>query len=304
MGSASRSHEITKGREVAARRRQGLPLLETHALEQPSLLTPDALMREVRRARRLGTTSLPPICVLDFDGDLFDGLVRDGAASPVAAWACFHTPMVALRRHGVRCGVVPRTIGGPFAVLVAEQLIAGGAQIVIGLTSSGRLAPTLPLPSLVVATEAIRDEGTSFHYLPPSERVAAPAEPLVEALAGSLAPVAPVSRGLVWTTDAPYRETGRQVRRWSAAGALAVEMQAASLFAFAQARKATVGVVAIISNGGDHAGDQFDTGEHAHRVAVLDGIIAGAARVLRSTRVRRGAGRRRASPRTRRPERR
>ena len=269
---------------MTATRRPTLPLLDTHVLEQPSVLTPGALMGEVRRSRRLRAVPLPAVCVLDFDGDLFDGLVHDGTARPVTSWACFHTSMVAIRRHGTRCGVVPRTIGGPFAVLVAEQLIAGGAQVVVGLTSSGRLAPMLPLPSLVIATEAIRDEGTSFHYLPASERVSAPDDGLVAALAESLTSVAPVSRGLVWTTDAPYRETRTQVRRWSTAGALAVEMQAASLFAFAQTRKAAVGVVAMVSNSGDHAGGQFDTGEHAYRLAVLDGIIAGAARVIRGRR--------------------
>jgi uridine phosphorylase len=266
------------------RRRSTLPLLHTHVLEQPSVLTAEALMQEVRRTRRLKALPVPSVCVLDFDGDLFDGLVDEGTARPVAEWACFHTPMVALRRHGVRCGVVPRTIGGPFAVLVAEQLIAAGATVVVGLTSSGRLAAALPLPSLVIATEAIRDEGTSLHYLPAAERVSAPSASLVAALADSLASVAPVTRGLVWTTDAPYRETATQVRHWSRAGALAVEMQAASLFAFGQARNAAVGVVAMVSNSGDHTGEQFDTGEHAYRVAVLDGIIAGAARVIRAGR--------------------
>lgn len=263
-----------------------LPLLHTHELDQPSVLTADSLMREVRRARHLETLPVPPVCVLDFDGDLFDGLVHDGTARPVREWACFHTPMVAVRRHGVRCGVVPRTIGGPFAVLVAEQLIAAGAKVVVGLTSSGRLAPTLPLPSLVIVTEAIRDDGTSLHYLPASERVSAPSQSLVAELADGLAGVAPVTRGLVWTTDAPYRETRTQVRHWSAAGALAVEMQAASLFAFAQTRGAAIGVVAMVSNSGDHTGGQFDTGEHAYRVAVLNGIIAGAARFIRAARVR------------------
>jgi uridine phosphorylase len=264
------------------RPRSMLPLLHTHALDQPSVLTADALMREVRRARRLKTVPVPPVCVLDFDGDLFDGVVSDGTARPVEEWACFHTPMAAVRRQRVRCGIVPRTIGGPFAVLVAEQLIAAGAKVVVGLTSSGRLAPTLPLPSLVIATEAIRDEGTSLHYLPAAERVSAPSESLVAALADSLASVAPVRRGLVWTTDAPYRETRRQVRHWSSAGALAVEMQAASLFAFAQTRDAAIAVVAMVSNSGDHGGSQFDTGEHAYRVAVLDAIIAGAARFMRA----------------------
>ena len=273
-----------------AGRRPKLPLLHSHALDQPSVLTAEALMHEVRRARRLRRLPVPSVCVLDFDGDLFDGLVQDGA-SHVAAWACFHTPMIAVRHRGKRCGVVPRTIGGPFAVLVAEQLIAAGARVVVGLTSSGRLDATLPLPSLVVATEAIRDEGTSFHYLPAADRVTAPDPSLCGALAESLAAVAPVTRGLVWTTDAPYRETAAQVRHWATAGALAVEMQAASLFAFAHTCDAAIGVVAMVSNSGDHAGEQFDTGEHAYRVAVLDGIVAGAARFIRADRLRR-------SPRT------
>jgi len=278
-------------RKRSTARRQSLPLLDTHALARPSVLTPEALMLEVRRTRGLRRASVPPLCVLDFDGDLFDGLLAHGQATPLPAWACFHTPMIVRRAHGTRCGVVPRTIGGPFAVLVAEQLIAGGAQVVVGLTSSGRLARSVPVPSLVVATEAIRDEGTSFHYLPPGDRVATSATDLVAALTQGLATVAPVSRGLVWTTDAPYRETPEQVRRWTAAGALAVEMQAASLFAFAQARGATVGVVAMVSNAGDHAGEQFDTGQHAYRVAVLDGIIAGAATLIRTRKGRRGGPR-------------
>ena len=123
-----------------------------------------------------------------------------------------------------------------------------------------------------------------MHCRTASERVSAPSESLVAALADSLASVAPVTRGLVWTTDAPYRETRTQVRHWSSAGALAVEMQAASLFAFAETRQAAIGVVAMVSNSGDHTGEQFDTGEHAYRVAVLDGIIAGAARMIRADR--------------------
>jgi uridine phosphorylase len=80
----------------------------------------------------------------------------------------------------------------------------------------------------------------------------------------------------------PYRETRTQVRRWSAAGALAVEMQAASRVCAKAKSDAAIGVVAMVSNSGDHTGEQFDTGEHSYRVAVLDGIIAGAVRVIRA----------------------
>ena len=59
------------------------------------------------------------------------------------------------------------------SVLVAEQLLVCGAQMLLGLTSAGRLDPSFPVPSLVVATSAIRDEGTSDHYVAPAQIIAA-----------------------------------------------------------------------------------------------------------------------------------
>lgn len=254
------------------------PLLD-HPLDDPSAFRPEDLMQAVRAGQELAAIPLPPLCVLDFDGDLSDGLLRSGAAV-ARPWPCFHTQMLVLDIDGLQCGVVPRTIGGPYAVLVAEQLHAGGTRLIVGLTSAGRVSPALPLPGIVVVSEAIRDEGTSLHYLAASSTVASPSPAFDDRLAHELSRVATTHRGLVWTTDAPYRETAAQLQTWSAAGALAVEMQAASLFAFARARGARVGVVALVSNALDHAGEQFDTGGHDFRLAVLTAIARAAGEVL------------------------
>jgi uridine phosphorylase len=257
------------------------PLL-AHPLEAPSAFRPEDLMQAVRDSRGLPDDPLPPICVLDFDGDLWDGLVGLPGVAPVRSWACFHTPMLGVTFGDMRCGVVPRTIGGPYAVLVAEQLHAAGVPVIVGLTSAGRVSPDLPLPCIVVADDAVRDEGTSLHYLPQSRLVDSPSLALPDQLARALAPVSTVRRGRVWSTDAPYRETSEQLAAWAAEEVLAVEMQAASLFAFGQARGATIGIVALVSNGSDHDGAQFDTGEQAYRVRVLEAIaIAGAAHLAR-----------------------
>lgn len=249
-----------------------LPLLH-HALESASVFTPERLMAAVRTERGLATEAVPPLCVLDFDGDLSDGLADAGITSPMASWACFHTSMRVMTLGGLACGIVPRTIGGPYAVLVAEQLCAAGATLVVGITSAGRVSPTLPLPSVVVIDEAVRDEGTSLHYLSPSLTVATPTPGLADVLARELGALpCPVSRGVVWTTDAPYRETQDQLRSWSEKGVLAVEMQAASLFAFARARGAQVGMVALVSNGVDQVATQFDTGGHEFRMSVLTAV--------------------------------
>lgn len=255
---------------------RSLPLFE-HALESPSAFTPDRLMAAVRAERTLAPDAVPPLCVLDFDGDLSDHLAAQGISSPWASWACFHTSMRAVAMDGCMCGIVPRTIGGPYAVLVAEQLWAAGARLIVGITSAGRVSPNLPLPSVVLVDDAIRDEGTSLHYLAASSNVVTPTPSVVDPLIRELSSVSPnVCRGRVWTTDAPYRETAEQLRFWADQGVLAVEMQAASLFAFARARKAQVAIVALVSNSVDQLVADFDTGGNEYRVAVLSAIARAA----------------------------
>ena len=256
---------------------ESLPLF-THRLERPSAFTPERLMDAVRTERGLPQQPVPPLCVLDFDGDLSDYLAEQHVSSPWTAWACFHTPMRVATIGGMSCGIVPRTIGGPYAVLVAEQLWAAGAKLIVGMTSAGRVSPDLPLPSIVVVNQAIRDEGTSFHYRAPSRAVDTPTPAIVEPLLRELRAVASsVRQGPVWTTDAPYRETQDQLHHWATQGALAVEMQAASLFAFAHARAAAVAVVALVSNSVDHAAAGFDTGGPEFRVRLLSAIAKAAA---------------------------
>jgi len=255
-----------------------LPILG-HALHQPSAFTPENLIDDVRRRRQIPVGAVPPVCILEFDGDITDWLVRDSIAKPFTPWTCFHTSMFAMELEGIQCGIIARTIGGPYAVLIAEQLHAAGAKLIVGLTSAGRVSPDLPLPCLVVATSAIRDEGTSYHYLPPEREVACKSS-LVPLLERELLPTGwAVRSGKVWTTDAPYRETKTQLGKWASEGALAVEMQAASLFAFAIARQASVASVAMVSNAVDHAGAQFDTGSQEDGLQILK-AIARAARSL------------------------
>ena len=255
----------------------GSPILH-HPVEQPSAFTPQSLVDDVRRARLIPTGPVPPLCFLEFDGDLTDWLVAEGIAKPFAAWPCFHTKMFAMELEGLSCGIIARTIGGPFAVLIAEQLHAAGAKLIVGVTSAGRVSPELPLPCLVVVSSAIRDEGTSYHYLPPGREVECPS-PVVALIERELAGSGwNIRSGKVWTTDAPYRETAAQLHNWANEGVLAVEMQAASLFAFGTAREAKVACVAIISNATDHLGEQFVTGSQEAGLRILKGL----ARVGRS----------------------
>lgn len=259
---------------------RGLPPLLDHVLDAPTVFKPQDLIEAVRRQRGRDNGPIPPICILEFDGDLTDELIRRGDVARCAAWPCFHTEMWIWRSGALSCGIVSRSIGGPYAVLVAEQMAVCGAKFIVGLASAGRVDSTLPIPSVVVADSAIRDEGTSYHYLPPGDVVRAPAG-LAKALEAQIGLTGlAVRRGLVWTTDAPYRETAGQIARHARAGALAVEMQAASLFAFAARTGAQVGLVAQVSNAPDHDGQPFDKG-HSDNGRLLLRAICQAGRAMR-----------------------
>ncbi|HWR54007.1 MAG TPA: nucleoside phosphorylase [Bryobacteraceae bacterium] len=256
-----------------------IPLL-SHPLEQPSAFTPEALIEAVRAERGLPRTSVPKVCLLDFDGDISDWLVASGRAVRCQAWACFHTPMFSLEVDGESYGIIPRTIGGPYAVLVAEQLLTSGTEVILGLTSAGRVCPSLSLPSFVIPTKALRDEGTSYHYLAPRSFVDASSD-LVEVLYAAVEPLGrTVAQGAVWTTDAPYRETHEQLSRYAQAGVLAVEMQAASLFAFSAARRLPVGIIAQVTNAVHDTEESFDKGSHADEFRLVQAMCRAGARYL------------------------
>ena len=103
------------------------------------------------------------------------------------------------------------------------------------MTSAGQILPVLSPPYFIVIDRALRDEGTSYHYLPPADYSVADGG-LVELAKASLTSAGiSVQVGATWTTDAPFRETAKAIATASEAGILAVEMEAAALYAFASA---------------------------------------------------------------------
>ena len=239
--------------------KQSLPLFN-HDHDAPTIFSPKSLVESIRVNKQLKPEPIPPVCVLEFDGDLTDWLVSSGKVKSCKSWACFHTTMYSLKLEGFTCGIVPRTIGGPYAVLIAEQMAISGARVVLGLTSAGRVNSKMPVPGLIAVTRAIRDEGTSYHYLPASQSVNATPK-VAQFLKAELKTLPlPVLSGSVWSTDAPYRETQRELKAHAATGVLAVEMQAAALFAFSKKRHFPVGIAAYVTNRVGQTGEPFDKG--------------------------------------------
>jgi uridine phosphorylase len=260
-----------------ARRPDAPTILAAKQHDAPSVFLPENLLREARRQRGLADARVPAVCALDPDGDVVRTLRAGGRARPGSDWACYHTELDVTEHDGITIGIVGLAVGAPFAVLVAEQLFASGCQLLLSVTSAGQITPVGPTPYFVMIDRALRDEGTSHHYLPPSTYAEADA-PLADRTHAALAALSmPVHRGTAWTTDAPYRETADAIAAARAHGALAVEMEAAALYAFARARRRAVLCFAHVTNRMAVVEGDFEKGEADGSRDSLD-VIAAAAR--------------------------
>jgi uridine phosphorylase len=245
--------------------------------DAPSIFQPVNLLREARRQRSLPDDAVPAVCALDPDGDLVRNLRATGAARTAPGWACYHTDMYVAEHGELSIGIVGCAVGAPFAVLVAEQLFVSGCRFLVSITSAGQITPQGPPPYFVLIDRALRDEGTSHHYLPPSIFAEANQVLTDRVFAALKSSALTVHRGTSWTTDAPYRETENAIAAARANGALAVEMEAAALYAFARARNHPVLCFAHVTNQMARSEGDFEKGEADGTRSSLE-VIAAAAR--------------------------
>lgn len=253
------------------------PILANKNYDAATVFTPENLLREARRQKGLSEIAVPAVCILDPDGDIARRTKALGQATKDPEWACYHTNLYRLSHDGLELGIVPCAVGASFAVLVAEQLFASGCRLLISMTSSGQLVDLRPTPYFILIERSLRDEGTSYHYLPPSEFSTADGE-LLETMNGAFDSLrVPVERGATWTTDAPFRETREAIDAMKARGLLAVEMEAAALYAFAKARGKAVLCFAHVTNQMARIEGDFEKGEADGSVDAL-AVISAAAR--------------------------
>jgi uridine phosphorylase len=238
-----------------------VPILDNKDPDAPSVFEPGALLREARRQKGLSPADVPALCILDPDGDIVRRLRNSDRAMLSTAWPCYHTDLYEFELAGETAGIIGCAVGAPFAVLVAEELFACGCRMLISLTSAGQIKPIGDAPYFVVIDRALRDEGTSYHYAAPE--TFAQADPdIVEAAKRGLAGASlRLHVGPSWTTDAPFRETATAIEGARVKGALAVEMEAAALYAFARKRNKAVLCIAHVTNTMGLANQDFEKGE-------------------------------------------
>jgi uridine phosphorylase len=251
-------------------------ILENKNTSAPSVFLPAALLREARRQKGLAAVDVPPVCILDPDGDIVRRLRQAGRAQPFDAWPCYHTRLDTFTLAGRSVGIVGCAVGAPFAVLIAEQLFASGCRLLLSVTSAGQITPAGRPPYFVIIERALRDEGTSYHYATASEYADADPRLVAKAAEALKRQGRQAIVGSSWTTDAPFRETAEAIESARSKGVLAVEMEAAALYAFARAAGVPVLCLAHVTNTMGQAEQDFEKGEAdgaSDALQVLEAII-------------------------------
>lgn len=200
--------------------------------------------------------SIPELAVLCFYAEVLAALPEEAEQVGELEAAHGRHPIWKVTRHGRDVAVVHPGVGAPLAAGFLEETIVLGARKVVACGGCGTLTPEVGAGHIVVPTSAVRDEGTSFHYLPPSREVEADADGVAAAVALLEERGVPYTAGKVWTTDAIYRETRAKVERRRAEGCLVVEMEAAAFFAVARFRG--IRFAQLLYGGDDLSGPEWD----------------------------------------------
>jgi uridine phosphorylase len=139
-------------------------------------------------------------------------------------------------------------VGAPVVAVLLEEFAAWGVRQFVWLGVAGGLQPSLQTGDLLLVETAVRDEGTSHHYLPSDQPVAASAK--LSAMVETAVQQAslPLKKGATWTTDAPYRETAAAVAHYQAQGVQTVEMETAAFFAVARYRQTEAAALLAVSD--------------------------------------------------------
>lgn len=221
--------------------------LPERADDDAPIFTAAEMLAQRWRMSRAPKTSVPPhTVIICYQRDSIAALLKRRRAVKVAG---FFGELHVFKTRAQPIGVLqPVGPGAPIMAAAVEELIAFGVQCFISIGVAGGLQSDLHSGDIVICDRALRDEGTSYHYLPPARSVEANST-LVQQISKALAAQHIAhSQGTSWTTDAPYRETRRKVEAYRAEGVKTVEMEAAALFAVGQRLNVPTAAVLVIGD--------------------------------------------------------
>ena len=225
-----------------------LPLFE-HDLDAPAVIEPSMVLEPA---------DVPRCAVLCFFKDVIESVAArpDAKTVTILRVADGPHPIFEIEHAGRRLAIFHPGVGAPLAAGLMEEAVALGCRNLIAVGGSGALVPELTLGHAVIVESALRDEGTSFHYLPAGRTLDADPDGIAALRQVLNDASVPYVAGRSWTTDAVYRETGEVLKKRIAEGCITVEMEAAAFIAVARYRDVRFGQ--LLYAGDSLAGEEWD----------------------------------------------
>ena len=245
-------------------KKREIPLLEYDGTV-PAVLEPSQVIDPI---------DVPEECVLTFFQDVINTYIKAGRLKEIYLLGSERgpNPLYEMEINGRRLAVFHPGVGAPMAAAFMDELIALGCRKFIACGGCGVLDGDVGLGHVIVPTTAVRDEGTSYHYLPPAREVAVFPE-AVKAISAALDnQKVDYVLGKTWTTDAFYRETAAKVALRRDEGCLCVEMETAALCAVAQFRGVTFGQ--LLYGGDDLSGAEWDHRDWQNQTSTREKLFA------------------------------
>lgn len=239
------------------------PILEFDS-DDKAFIEPSKVIKPIDIAER---------CVISFFKEVVDNLLNQNKLVKVAEIisVCGNIPIYEINYQGERIAIFTPWIGAPAAAGMLEEVIAFGCRKFIVCGGAGVLRKDIAVGHLIIPISAVRDEGTSYHYIQPAREIEAnmlAVETIEKVLTRN---DIKYLKAKTWTTDAFYRETREKVALRKSEGCVTVEMECSAFFAVAQFRKVILGQ--ILYGGDDLSGNEWDARKWQTRKDIREGIF-------------------------------
>lgn len=219
--------------------------------DKPAFIEPSRVLKPLE--------SMPENCVICFFNDVIASLEKQGRLELITQLKSEigFNPVYLIKGLANPVALLHPGVGAPLAAGFIEEAIALGASRFIACGGAGSLAASHKVGKLIVPTFAVRDEGTSYHYMSHEEKAVPTAAALNAVIATLQARGVDYETSGTWTTDGIYRETRKKIDDKRKMGCSCVEMEAAALFAVAKFR--SVEMAQILYAGDDLSGEFWDS---------------------------------------------
>ena len=251
-----------------SRERNDIPLLIGEPSHQ-SIVNPDRWVEAILRKKDIESREIPERWIFSFKyTKALEILEKEYDIRQIELSKDY--PIYIFEENSIPLGFRYIEIGAPMAGMILEETIALGGRYIIFFGGVGVLLREIKTGDIILPIGAIRDEGTSYHYIKPGY-FAYPSKLLVEEVENTLDDNGEkYFKGIVWTTDAPFRETIFKRRLFIEKGAICVDMESSALFSIASFRGVEL---AGIFYGGDYVGEEWDLRVEEHRQININEII-------------------------------